>query len=740
MKKFLLFNVIVILVIFSVLTLILTGVFGGGERPVDHITIRFSNGLETNEHFREMRVPLYARGDGLPPATRASTLGLPDGMLAFDAEHRPRGHDFTDWIDRGTGEPITHVPGGLTRAEHDDALIFFAEWDPATFTFVFDTRTTLISNPVQMQVEFGSIVQGLPYFENNPRPNHTFEGWWTGTGGAAGWGERVRNGERFEIDNQERRLRLNARWEPTDGAISQNFTINFNLTLPAYQVTIPGGSTMLVTSANLHSMLPTPSHGQNDFMGWQFRDQWGSPHPVSTPSDLVTRGFLQPNQTSIWLFANWIPNSNFSFTLTFTSNRTGVGNPPSITVTNNSNMNQALPAMQHATGIHLGWESSNGQVRDVATLGDVVNRVWQTGQTTATVRGVWRSAFTITFNRGTGTGIQGAATLTVNTIGQFQDNFVTNLGRIGIPASGQQFRGWYNGTQRFTFVWEVSDRLAATATAFTLTAQYDPTGTTTPPVVNPPPGTQNPPVNPPGQATFTVSLSDRGTIIQTFQQTSGQQLAVERINWTAPTRQGWQFRGFRDAGTNVLIFREDGFRNIGVLHLSSNVTFHADWIQVISVITLRCSATNVNVWSFDHTDGQVLRQTVVTAPSRGATWRFDGWERSGVLKFDGNGQRVWNSAFSGSATFTARWTQITPPPANNQTFTITLMCIVNGIVDSWQHTSGTQLRQTAPVPQRAGRTFGGWRASNGTLIFNAQGQRLVGILNISGNITLNAVW
>ena len=303
MKKFMLFNVVAIFVVFAVLGLLMASFHWGWfnvvrANPVDHINIHFANGFGTVQEYETVRVPLFARDNDVP-ATLANHTRMPNSNL-FTRE----GHTFRGWEDQVTGTRFApgneggHIPAGLTSDDY--GRIFTAVWDVQSFWLNFDTDTNFVVNPARRSVDFNEILTNLPTVT---RPNYNFVGWFTERNGV---GQNIGNGTQF---TWARDLTIFAHWVH-DGTLP-SFWLHFDTTTTL--VANPPSRQVQQNSALAN--LPVVSRANYTFSGW-FSQRNGA-------GQGVVNGTIFTWNSDLTVFAHWVADT--------------VTPPPALTITYHAN-------------------------------------------------------------------------------------------------------------------------------------------------------------------------------------------------------------------------------------------------------------------------------------------------------------------------------------------------------------------------------------------------------------------
>ena len=192
MKKFMLFTVAFIFIIFSVVALL---IFLPGSRADGHINVTFVDGVGddvTEMDTRQLRVPLFYYTEDSGSFQFLQSRENQTRMLNDNAFTNP-GHIFSHWECLATGEEFNpgnyavhdergFIPEGLT--ELDEGRVFIARWTAREFAITFSIGPWYLNpyNPANMDVTYGQELTASD-FERPTRDGFIFGGWWTRTGG-----------------------------------------------------------------------------------------------------------------------------------------------------------------------------------------------------------------------------------------------------------------------------------------------------------------------------------------------------------------------------------------------------------------------------------------------------------------------------------------------------------------------------------------------------------------------------
>ncbi|MCL2587264.1 MAG: InlB B-repeat-containing protein [Firmicutes bacterium] len=295
MKKFLLFTLIGIFVVFGVMGIIFLagGLNGLAATREGEINLYFNNGLSgANEAQVSVEIPLWQTEGGVPETREHRAHTAPSAT-----EFTNPGHTFVHWVHgQGTLSPLEageRIPAGLTNSYNDH--IFFAVWEAREFTVNYNSRVaTMPMGHLSFTMTFG---QNFPTLEVLPnRTGWDFAGWEVrpvGGNPIPVWSGNALTSDMIGADDT---VMLHARWVET-GAAFREFTLI--LDMRSTLASLPGGwsTTMSITSANANNTLPTPTWYGRQATGWFINGT-----QVNTPAQAAL--FLG-NLNTITVTQNW---------------------------------------------------------------------------------------------------------------------------------------------------------------------------------------------------------------------------------------------------------------------------------------------------------------------------------------------------------------------------------------------------------------------------------------------------
>ena len=547
-KKFLLLNAIVAVVVFGVIAILLLVPF---YTRTGDITLHFHSGITGNLTVHDVEVGLYIKDEGDTPTSRGNVT-TPSATQFINTGHR-----FLGWRCMKTNELFAEKTRLEGFTDADDGRVFQAEWQAITYHITFNLnaqffQTTPLTVP-DMPVNYGQILSGVVVPTST---THTFHGWFTQHGG---FGTEVHNGMRFGLT---RNLAAFAYWTRNDTPVQpQTFTITLrdtsrNQTVGTFNHT--SGQPLPVSVA-----VPQPRAGYN-FTGWF--DSASPPQRIfNEKGERVTSGAVHVHG-NVTLTAGWEQVSQqqtFTVTLRDTSRNQTVG---TFNHTSGHSLPEYVNLPQPRSGYTFtGWFDSLPQ-RLFNELGRRVTSGPAHINSNVTLTAGWIldsaqvQTFTITLR-------DTARDITVDSFVHTNGQALRETVKTPSPRDGYRFLGWFNSAnvQYFT---ETGARVTSGAVSFTSNETFIA-------------GWRQESVS---QQTFTISLRDeaRNINVYSFTHTSGQALRTTPVPIPGsspqfPVRAGFRFDGWFDT-SGQMIFNASGNRaTTGAVTLTSNVTLIARW-------------------------------------------------------------------------------------------------------------------------------------------------------------------
>ncbi|MCL2851294.1 MAG: InlB B-repeat-containing protein [Firmicutes bacterium] len=470
MKKFLLANVIAILVVFAIVaTILVSGVTDRSSAAAGRINIYFNNDATAEgfaaSYVNEMplEVRLFERGENEDPATstrRGRRIRMPQRNANFNLP----GHTFLYWEDRTTTPATTFqdrawVPAGITASR-----TFYAVWEIQSFNV--DFQIDAVQNPPQFSIQWGQTIgdalaavgRTLPTFATGTRPTHTFCGWFTDPRGR---GHQITANTVWNFNNVRT---LHGHWilngqvcPPDQPAPNETVTVIFQGNghthgTPPVSLNITESQAQAMTSITVPSGFARTNHTLQGF----YSAQTGGQRIFNANGTWTGNMVFVPNiPATINLWARWVENAPVlqNISVTFNANGgqfPGGGATRYATQVGNNTLTMPIPAPR--TGFYFaGWRFNNMVVRNATEL-----RVAAGNSTSITLIAQWLQHIDITYFANGGTFIGGGSVMYATVIGN------ANLTMPTPTRPNHDFLGWFfNPT---TIIRNVTELRAASGT------------------------------------------------------------------------------------------------------------------------------------------------------------------------------------------------------------------------------------------------------------------------------------